>query len=110
MDVLQAALHIVAGTDVEPLLEIGIPGLDDVLNGGLPAGHLYLMEGDPGTGKTTIAMQFLQEGVREGEKTLYVTNGQSVAAFDVQKDGSLTNQREFAKLTSGGGDGSKGGA
>ena len=40
------------------------------------------------------------------EKTLYVTNGQSVAAFDVQKDGSLTNQREFAKLTSAGGDGS----
>jgi gluconolactonase len=40
------------------------------------------------------------------EKTLYVTNGPAVAAFDVQKDGSLTNQREFAKLTSGGGDGS----
>jgi gluconolactonase len=40
------------------------------------------------------------------EKTLYVTNGQSLAAFDVQKDGSLTNQREFAKLTAGGGDGS----
>ena len=39
------------------------------------------------------------------EKTLYVTNGPAVAAFDVQKDGSLTNQREFAKLTSGGGDG-----
>ena len=40
------------------------------------------------------------------EKTLYVTNGQSVAAFDVQPDGSLTNQREFVKLTGGGGDGS----
>ena len=40
------------------------------------------------------------------EKTLYVTNGPALAAFDVQKDGSLTNQREFAKLTSGGGDGS----
>ncbi len=40
------------------------------------------------------------------EKTLYVTNGPTVAAFDVQKDGSLTNQREFGKLTSGGGDGS----
>ena len=37
------------------------------------------------------------------EKTLYVTNGQTLAAFDVQKDGSLTNQREFAKLTAGGG-------
>jgi sugar lactone lactonase YvrE len=40
------------------------------------------------------------------EKTLYVTNGQALAAFDVQKDGSLSNQREFAKLTAGGGDGS----
>src|SRR4051812_614420 len=40
------------------------------------------------------------------EKTLYVTNGQSVAAFDVQADGALTNQREFTKLTGGGGDGS----
>jgi gluconolactonase len=40
------------------------------------------------------------------EKTLYVTNGPAMAAFDVQPDGSLTNQREFAKLTSGGGDGS----
>ena len=40
------------------------------------------------------------------EKTLYVTNGPAIAAFDVQKDGSLTNQREFAKLSSGGGDGS----
>ena len=40
------------------------------------------------------------------EKTLYVTNGATMAAFDVQPDGSLTNQREFAKLTAGGGDGS----
>ena len=39
------------------------------------------------------------------EKTLYVTNGQSVAAFDVKPDGSLANQREFAKLSVGGGDG-----
>ena len=40
------------------------------------------------------------------EKTLYVTNGNTMAAFDVQPDGSLSNQREFAKLTAGGGDGS----
>ncbi len=40
------------------------------------------------------------------EKTLYVTNGGTVAAFDVQADGALTNQREFVKLTAGGGDGS----
>jgi circadian clock protein KaiC len=51
----------------------GIPGLDYILRGGLPANHLYLIEGDPGTGKTTLALQFLLEGLRIGEKGLYVT-------------------------------------
>jgi circadian clock protein KaiC len=52
---------------------LGVAGLDDVLVGGLARGHLYLLEGDPGTGKTTIAMQFLLEGAARGEKGLYVT-------------------------------------
>ena len=39
-------------------LQTGIAGLDDILNGGLPQGHLYLVEGNPGTGKTTLALQF----------------------------------------------------
>jgi circadian clock protein KaiC len=51
----------------------GIPGLDDVLDGGLPAHRLYLIQGDPGAGKTTLAMQFLLEGVRQGEAGLYAT-------------------------------------
>src|SRR5665213_888964 len=51
----------------------GIPGLDDVLRGGLPAHRLYVVEGDPGAGKTTLALQFLLEGVRLGQRTLYVT-------------------------------------
>jgi circadian clock protein KaiC len=51
----------------------GVEGLDDILHGGLPAGQMYLLEGDPGTGKTTLAMQFVAEGVRRGEKALYVT-------------------------------------
>jgi circadian clock protein KaiC len=55
----------------------GIEGLDDILNGGLPDGHLYLLEGDPGTGKTTIALQFLIEGVKRGEQALYVTLSES---------------------------------
>ena len=50
-----------------------ISGLDDVLGGGFPSDRLYLVEGDPGTGKTTLALQFLREGVRRGEATLYVT-------------------------------------
>jgi len=52
---------------------LGVPGLDAVLLGGLPAGHLYLLEGQPGSGKTTLSMQFLLEGVRAGDRCLYVT-------------------------------------
>ena len=51
----------------------GISGLDDILNGGLTRGHSFLLEGDPGTGKTTIALQFLREGAGRGEKGLYIT-------------------------------------
>src|SRR4051794_23451755 len=51
----------------------GIAGLDDILGGGLPADRLYVVEGDPGSGKTTFALQFLREGVRLGQKVLYVT-------------------------------------
>ncbi|MDB5899148.1 MAG: circadian clock protein KaiC [Ramlibacter sp.] len=51
----------------------GIPGLDDVLGGGLPTNHVYLVEGDPGSGKTTLGLHFLREGVRKGERGLYVT-------------------------------------
>src|SRR6185437_16229023 len=58
---------------------MGIAGLDDVLGGGLARNHLYLVEGDPGTGKTTIAMQFLMEGVRRGQKGLFVTLSESKA-------------------------------
>ncbi len=55
----------------------GIDGLDNILQGGLPASHLYLIEGDPGTGKTTLAMQFLLAGAAEGEPVLYVTLSES---------------------------------
>jgi len=51
----------------------GVPGLDDVLSGGLTRGSLFLLEGNPGTGKTTIAIRFLMEGARAGETSLYVT-------------------------------------
>lgn len=51
----------------------GITGLDDILCGGLPRGHLYLIEGDPGAGKTTLSLQFLLAGVVAGEQVLYVT-------------------------------------
>ena len=51
----------------------GNAGLDAVLHGGLPRGHLYLLEGQPGSGKTTLSLQFLLNGVREGEECLYIT-------------------------------------
>lgn len=51
----------------------GIEGLDEVLHGGLISGRLYLLDGNPGAGKTTLALQYLLEGVRRGERCLYVT-------------------------------------
>jgi circadian clock protein KaiC len=58
---------------VERRAKTGIWGLDDILSGGLTRGHVFLLEGAPGTGKTTIALQFLMEGARAGEKCLYIT-------------------------------------
>jgi circadian clock protein KaiC len=51
----------------------GISGLDDIVGGGLPSNRLYLLEGKPGTGKTTLALQYLLTGARAGEKVLYIT-------------------------------------
>jgi circadian clock protein KaiC len=56
-----------------PFAASGVNGLDDVLGGGFTPRRLYLIEGVPGAGKTTLAMQFLLEGVRSGEPVLYVT-------------------------------------
>lgn len=64
-----------AMTDVVPSgrLSTGVSGLDDVLGGGLPPGNVYWVEGRTGTGKTTLAMQFVLEGARRGEPVLYVS-------------------------------------
>src|SRR4030081_3430992 len=51
----------------------GIWGLDNILSGGFSRGHVFLVEGAPGTGKTTVALQFLLEGAKAGEKFLYIT-------------------------------------
>jgi circadian clock protein KaiC len=53
--------------------ELGVKGLDDITAGGLARGRLYLLEGSPGTGKTTIATQFLMAGAARGESALYIT-------------------------------------
>jgi circadian clock protein KaiC len=51
----------------------GVAGLDDILCGGFPRNRIYLIQGDPGVGKTTLALQFLLEGVHRGESCLYIT-------------------------------------
>ncbi|BBO34498.1 ATPase domain-containing protein [Lacipirellula parvula] len=56
-----------------PPLTTGIAGLNDILRGGFPADCVYMVAGTPGTGKTTLALQFLLEGVKEGESCLYIT-------------------------------------
>jgi circadian clock protein KaiC len=60
-------------TPTRPVVQTGIAGLDNILCGGFPPNRLYLVQGDPGVGKTTMALQFLREGVRRGERVLYVT-------------------------------------
>src|SRR3984885_3151633 len=57
----------------------GVFGLDDVLQGGLSRGHVFLVEGEPGAGKTTIALQFLLEGAKAGENSLYITLSETEA-------------------------------
>lgn len=61
------------GDSAPPRMRTGIEGLDNILHGGFPANRVYLVEGEPGTGKTTLALQFLLEGVRLGEAALYVS-------------------------------------
>jgi circadian clock protein KaiC len=61
----------------DSLCPSGIPGVDYILAGGLPRNRIYLLQGEPGTGKTTFALQFLLEGHRLGEKGLYITFSES---------------------------------
>lgn len=67
-----------AATASEPArVSTGVAGLDEILGGGLPAQHLYLLNGEPGTGKTTLALQFLLSGVKAGGRGMYVTLSES---------------------------------
>lgn len=70
---------IISGLPKQERASTGIEGLDDVLGGGLPSNHVYLVEGDPGSGKTTLGLHFLREGVRKDDKGLYVTLSETAA-------------------------------
>lgn len=59
------------------VISTGIEGLDEILDGGLPRDHVYLIQGDPGAGKTTLSMQFLMAGRDQGETALYITLAES---------------------------------
>ena len=57
----------------------GVPGLDDILDGGFIAERLYLIDGRPGAGKTTLALQYFLAGVALSERCLYITFSESAA-------------------------------
>jgi circadian clock protein KaiC len=69
-----------------PRARLGIPGLDEILHGGLIQSRLYLIDGNPGAGKTTLALHFLREGVRAGERSLYVTLSETAEELQAGAD------------------------
>ena len=70
----------------------GVAGLDEILAGGLAKGRLFLVEGSPGTGKTTVASQFLMAGAEQGETVLYITLSETEAEL---RDGAASHGWEF---------------
>ena len=102
-------------------LPTGVPGFDDILLSGLPKAHTYPVEGAPGTGKTTLGLQFVVEGAHAGERCLYVTlseskakieeaaqshgwslDGVSIAEF-VRDEASLAEEERYTVFHPGGG-------
>ncbi len=78
----------------------GIKGLDEMLGGGLIPGRTYLVKGGPGAGKTTFAIQFLMEGVKNGETALYVTLEEPLETLkeDMAKLGFDLNNPKFSGI------------
>src|SRR4051812_20071713 len=83
----------------------GITGLDSILGGGLPTNLLYLLDGEPGTGKTTLALQFLLEGAKNGEHGLYVTLSESTQELQgvAQSHGWRLDEIDIFELSAAGG-------
>jgi circadian clock protein KaiC len=83
-------------TGLKKKARTGVAGLDDILVGGLSRGHVFLLEGNPGTGKTTVALQFLIEGARLGEKCLYITLSETESEL---RDGAASHGMELGANT-----------
>lgn len=66
----------------QPKCKTGVTGFDEILCGGLPRDQIYLVQGKPGTGKTTLALRYLLEGVKLGEKCLYITFSETKAELE----------------------------
>jgi circadian clock protein KaiC len=72
----------VAERKKQTVVSSGIAGLDEILRGGLPASNLYILQGAPGSGKTTAALQFLLAGAARGERCIYVSLSQTRAELE----------------------------
>ena len=88
--------------DFAPRVSTGSTGLDEILRGGLDPDRVYLYEGRPGTGKTTLAMQFLLEGARRGERCMYITLSENQRELEVvaRRHGWLLDGIEVFELIS----------
>jgi circadian clock protein KaiC len=91
-----------SGSEPTPLARVptGIVGLDEMLQGGIPAGHLVLVTGLPGTGKTTLALQFLFAGIARGERGIFLSLDEdaeslmaSARGFGLPIDAAMTDGR-----------------
>src|SRR6185369_1743054 len=86
-----------AASTILPRASTGVPGLDDVLGGGLARNRLHLLEGSPGTGKTTIALQFLMAGAAQGERGIYVSLAETEEEL---RDGARSHGWELSESIS----------
>jgi circadian clock protein KaiC len=93
-------------TEIDARISSGCAGLDNILSGGFPRGRIYLIEGDPGAGKTTLALQFMLEGVAKRERVLYITLSESRADLThaAQSHGRSLENVEIVELLPNEGD------
>lgn len=100
MAAASGAIDVHLSQPSDPRVSSGCAGLDAILHGGFPMGRIYLVEGDPGAGKTTLAMQFVRDGVSKGERTLYITLSESRAdlAYAAQSHGLALDNIEIVEL------------